>query len=74
MKKGVVFFFFQGFLDEFADLTIIYLDVRCLCILEIVMEDSDTSILMRLQGEKCYFLTISASTAFSENTICSCYC
>lgn len=45
----------EVFLDEFTDLAIIYLDLKCLHILEIVMENSYTLILMRLKGENVIF-------------------
>lgn len=51
----MIFFSSEVFLDEFTHLAIIYLDLKCLHILEIVTENSDTLILLRLKGENVLF-------------------
>lgn len=48
-EKGVLFSS-EVFLDEFTDLDVVYSDLKFLHILEIVMKDRDTLILLRLKG------------------------
>lgn len=56
----------EVFLDEFTDLDNIYLDLKCLHVLEILMENSDTLILMDQKG-KMFF-----SDNFYKYNLCVC--